>query len=196
MEFLKSHAVIKGYILLSKPTCCTENKQPIKLHNYATENIAESVNFLFCNLSELSHLQLETKSYLVFNPVFEICVIFQIFLTKIWVWFELGSIHLLESPYLWNYYNIRGLCFRPVQICSTIRVSIPYENRTFLANRVSQKVLFFNFAFFWTRTVKWCKEKIHHKKFQIHRPINKKIPSEIEVAPRYNCWNCRHCWHC
>ena len=83
VEFLKSHAVIKGYILLSKPTCCTENKQPIKLHNYATENIAESVNFLFCNLSELSHLQLETKSYLVFNPVFEICVIFQIFLTKI-----------------------------------------------------------------------------------------------------------------
>ena len=24
----------------------------------------------------------------------------------------------------------------------------------------------------------------------------KKIPSEMEVAPRYNCWHCRHCWHC
>ena len=23
-----------------------------------------------------------------------------------------------------------------------------------------------------------------------------KIPSEIEVAPRYNCWHCWHCWHC
>ena len=22
-----------------------------------------------------------------------------------------------------------------------------------------------------------------------------KIPSEMEVAPRYNCWNCWHCWH-
>ena len=22
------------------------------------------------------------------------------------------------------------------------------------------------------------------------------IPSEMEVAPRYNCWNCWHCWHC
>ena len=25
---------------------------------------------------------------------------------------------------------------------------------------------------------------------------NKKIPSEMEVAPRYNCWHCWHCWHC
>ena len=23
-----------------------------------------------------------------------------------------------------------------------------------------------------------------------------KIPSEMEVVPRYNCWNCWHCWHC
>ena len=23
-----------------------------------------------------------------------------------------------------------------------------------------------------------------------------KIPSEMEVAPRYNCWHCWHCWHC
>ena len=23
-----------------------------------------------------------------------------------------------------------------------------------------------------------------------------KIPSEMEVAPRYNCWPCWHCWHC
>ena len=23
-----------------------------------------------------------------------------------------------------------------------------------------------------------------------------KIPSEMEVAPRYNCWNCWHCWQC
>ena len=22
-----------------------------------------------------------------------------------------------------------------------------------------------------------------------------KIPSEMEVAPRYNCWHCWHCWH-
>ena len=33
-------------------------------------------------------------------------------------------------------------------------------------------------------------------------PPYKKIPSEMEVAPRYNCWHCstlfdtvRHCWH-
>ena len=26
--------------------------------------------------------------------------------------------------------------------------------------------------------------------------ILKKIPSEMEVAPRYNCWNCWLCWHC
>ena len=25
---------------------------------------------------------------------------------------------------------------------------------------------------------------------------DKKIPSEMEVAPRYNCWHCWHCWHC
>ena len=24
---------------------------------------------------------------------------------------------------------------------------------------------------------------------------DKKIPSEMEVAPRYNCWHCWHCWH-
>ena len=24
----------------------------------------------------------------------------------------------------------------------------------------------------------------------------KKIPSEMEVAPRYNCLHCWHCWHC
>ena len=23
-----------------------------------------------------------------------------------------------------------------------------------------------------------------------------KIPSEMEVAPRYNCWHCWHFWHC
>ena len=23
-----------------------------------------------------------------------------------------------------------------------------------------------------------------------------KIPSEMEVAPRYNCWHCWPCWHC
>ena len=23
-----------------------------------------------------------------------------------------------------------------------------------------------------------------------------KIPSEMEVAPRYNYWQCWHCWHC
>ena len=23
-----------------------------------------------------------------------------------------------------------------------------------------------------------------------------KIPSEMEVAPRYNYWHCWHCWHC
>ena len=28
-------------------------------------------------------------------------------------------------------------------------------------------------------------------------PIKReKIPSEIEVAPRYNCWHCWHCLHC
>ena len=23
-----------------------------------------------------------------------------------------------------------------------------------------------------------------------------KMPSEMEVAPRYNCWHCWQCWHC
>ena len=27
-------------------------------------------------------------------------------------------------------------------------------------------------------------------------PSITKIPSEMEVAPRYNCWNCWYCWHC
>ena len=29
--------------------------------------------------------------------------------------------------------------------------------------------------------------------------VQQKIPSEMEVAPRYNCWHCWqywHCWHC
>ena len=31
---------------------------------------------------------------------------------------------------------------------------------------------------------------------QYHLMQIEKIPSEMEVAPRYNCWNCWHCWHC
>ena len=27
------------------------------------------------------------------------------------------------------------------------------------------------------------------------RSSYQKIPSEMEVAPRYNCWHCWHCWH-
>ena len=46
-------------------------------------------------------------------------------------------------------------------------------------------------------------EKIKHQpracSFQMYmssRFLYEKIPSEMEVAPRYNCWNCWHCWHC
>ena len=31
--------------------------------------------------------------------------------------------------------------------------------------------------------------------FYAHKSIQK-IPSEMEVAPRYNCWHCWRCWHC
>ena len=30
----------------------------------------------------------------------------------------------------------------------------------------------------------------------IYGGSDEKIPSEMEVAPRYNCWHCWHCWHC
>ena len=35
-----------------------------------------------------------------------------------------------------------------------------------------------------------------HEKWYIELYLTLKIPSEMEVAPRYNCRNCWHCWHC
>ena len=31
---------------------------------------------------------------------------------------------------------------------------------------------------------------------RLHKTHLRKIPSEMQVAPRYNCWHCCHCWHC
>ena len=65
------------------------------------------------------------------------------------------------------------------------------------------------FCIFWSCTccsdmefVK-CLHQWDSRNFQFYlRPIFfeqmpfSKIPSEMEVAPRYNCWHCWHCWHC
>ena len=49
---------------------------------------------------------------------------------------------------------------------------------------------------------KWCiSENVFSHIIYLHvfflvQFLKKKIPSEMEVAPRYNCWNCWHYWHC
>ena len=61
-------------------------------------------------------------------------------------------------------------------------------------NLIIQITLYNNLIMYWHCIERW--NRVSEGNTSKSRPGEIKIPSEMEVAPRYNCWHCWHCWHC
>ena len=106
------------------------------------------------------------------------------FHTFIWILVLICHIHRLHSKHpISDNCHIKKLRILGLLNCFILKVKVigPKGDRGF-----RQVHFFFNVAF----------GAQHRLDIIAEPPFGLKVPSEMEVAPHYNCWHCWHCWHC